>query len=230
MKTKIKMLLCMFVGMFGYCMLTFAQPSLEEQKVKIERWKREFKSLERQYAQNHVLHNGGGLVAKLSKKNHSRELARWRTLYEKTAADRKLAKAEWLRLKAIIVTTTDSVEKERLMSLEHDWLYVYQTFNGNCRTALTFMARLDTDRILAADEQTLRIAKRLKAQEKIFPKGQEKKMKAVQREIRDKYMKPLYQKMALVPNSVSERDVQIDSLHLIHRALIYYKKASLLDD
>lgn len=40
----------MFVGMFGYCMLTFAQPSLEEQKVKIERWKREFKSLERQYA------------------------------------------------------------------------------------------------------------------------------------------------------------------------------------
>lgn len=38
------------------------------------------------------------------------------------------------------------------------------------------------------------------------------------------------QKMALVPNSVSERDVQIDSLHLIHRALIYYKKASLLDD
>ena len=182
MKTKIKMLLGMFVGMFGYCMLTFAQPSLEEQKVKIERWKREFKSLDRQYVQNHVLHNGGGL-------------------------------------KAIIVTTTDSVEKERLMSLEHDWLCVYQTFNGNCRTALTFMARLDTDRILAADEQTLRIAKRLKAQEKIFPKGQEKKMKAVQREIRDKYMKPLYQKMALVPNSVSERDVQIDSLHLIHRAL-----------
>ena len=76
----------MFVGMFGYCMLTFAQPSLEEQKVKIERWKREFKSLDRQYVQNHVLHNGGGLVAKLSKKNHSRELARWRTLYEKTAA------------------------------------------------------------------------------------------------------------------------------------------------
>ena len=68
MKTKIKMLLGMFVGMFGYCMLTFAQPSLEEQKVKIERWKREFKSLERQYAQNHILHNGGGLVAKLSKK------------------------------------------------------------------------------------------------------------------------------------------------------------------
>ena len=34
MKTKIKMLLGMFVGMFGYCMLTFAQPSLEEQKVK----------------------------------------------------------------------------------------------------------------------------------------------------------------------------------------------------
>ena len=29
MKTKIKMLLGMFVGMFGYCMLTFAQPSLE---------------------------------------------------------------------------------------------------------------------------------------------------------------------------------------------------------
>lgn len=78
-------------------------------------------------------------------------------------------------MKAIIVTTTDSVEKERLMSLEHDWLCVYQTFNGNCRTALTFMARLDTDRILAADEQTLRIAKRLKAQEKIFPKGQEKR-------------------------------------------------------
>lgn len=151
-------------------------------------------------------------------------------MYEKTAADRKLAKAEWLRLKAIIVTTTDSVEKERLMRLEHDWLYVYQTFNGNCRIALTFMASLDTDRILTADEQTLRIAKRLKAQEKIFPKGQEKKMKAVQREIRDKYMKPLYQKMALVPDSVSERDVQIDSLHLIHRALIYYKKASLLDD
>ncbi len=47
----------------------FAQPSLEEQKVKIERWKREFKSLDRQYVQNHVLHNGGGLVAKLSKKN-----------------------------------------------------------------------------------------------------------------------------------------------------------------
>ncbi len=94
-----------------------------------------------------------------------------------------MAKAEWLRLKAIIVTTTDSVEKERLM-----------------------------------------------VQEKIFPKGQEKKMKAVQREIRDKYMKPLYQKMALVPDSVSEKDVQRDSLHLIHRALIYYKKASLLDD
>lgn len=69
MKAKIRMLLCMFVGIFGYCMLTFAQPSLEEQKVKIERWKREFKSLDRQYVQNHVLHNGGGLVAKLSKKN-----------------------------------------------------------------------------------------------------------------------------------------------------------------
>ena len=92
------------------------------------------------------------------------------------------------------------------------------------------MARLDTDRILVADEQTLRIAKRLKAQEKIFPKGQEKKMKAVQVEIRDNYMNPLYQKMALVPDSVSERDAQIDSLHLIHRALMYYKKASLPDD
>ena len=68
MKTKIKMLLCMFVGMFGYCMLTFAQPSLEEQKVKIERWKREFKSLERQYAQNHVLHNGAGLLLSSLKK------------------------------------------------------------------------------------------------------------------------------------------------------------------
>lgn len=43
-------------------------------------------------------------------------------------------------------------------------------------------------------------------------------------------MNPLYQKMALVPDSVSERDAQIDSLHLIHRALMYYKKASLPDD
>lgn len=68
MKTKIKMLLGMFVGMFGYCMLTFAQPSLEEQKVKIERWKREFKSLDRQYVQNHVCIMGAGLLLSSLKK------------------------------------------------------------------------------------------------------------------------------------------------------------------
>lgn len=69
MKTKIKMLLGMFVGMFGYCMLTFAQPSLEEQKVKIERWKREFKSLDRQYVQIMFCIMGVGLLLSSLKKS-----------------------------------------------------------------------------------------------------------------------------------------------------------------
>lgn len=152
MKTEVRTLLGMFTGMFGYCMLTFAQPFLEEQKMKIECWRGEFKPLDRQYVQNRALHSGGRLVTKLSKKGRSRELARWRILYERMVADRKLVKAEWLRLRAIIVTTTGSMEKGRLMSSEHDWFCVYQVFNGSCHTALIFMARLDTDRVLAVGE------------------------------------------------------------------------------
>ena len=74
-------------------------------------------------------------------------------LYKEAADDRLSAKMEWHQLRNIYRETTDSLKKAELKSMVHAWLKTFQIFDGRCRCALDYIARLDVDRILTLKEQ-----------------------------------------------------------------------------
>lgn len=142
----------MLACIFG-CIAINAQPSLKEQKVKVEKWDRKLKVMQSQYSTNRL-----SLGRKTTQVSND-DLEQWRALYKEAADDRLLAKMEWHRLRNMYRETTDSLKKAELKPMVHAWLKTFQIFDGRCRRALNYIARLDVDRILTQNEQALQIAK-----------------------------------------------------------------------
>ncbi len=213
--------LWMLACTFG-CIAMNAQPSLKEQKVKVEKWDRKLKAMQRQYSTNR------SSFGKKSTQVSNNELKQWRALYEEAADDRSLAKTEWCQLRDMYRETTDSLKKAELKPMVHAWLKTYQVFDGRCCRVLDYIARLDIDRILTQNEQILQIAKSQLEKEKVMKGNSPETIRRAVMEIKKDYISDLYKQLDTL--SESEKDAQRDSIVLISKALEYYKKATIWRD
>lgn len=216
-----KIVLWMLACTFG-CIAINAQPSLKEQKVKVEKWDRKFEVMQRQYSTNR------SSFLKKSTQVLNDDLKLWRALYEEAADDRLSAKMEWHRLRNMYRETTDSLKKVELKPTVHAWLKTFQIFDGRCRRALDYIARLDIDRILTQNEQVLQIAKLQLEKEKVMKGNSPETIRRAVLEIKKDYISDLYKQLDTL--SESEKDAQRDSIALISKALEYYKKATIWGD
>lgn len=216
-----KIVLWMLACTFG-CIAINAQPSLKEQKVKVEKWDRKFEAMQRQYSANR------SSFLKKSTQVLNDDLKLWRALYEEAADERLSAKMEWHRLRNMYRETTDSLKKVELKPTVHAWLKTYQIFDGRCRRALDYIARLDIDRILTQNEQVLQIAKLQLEKEKVMKGNSPETIRRAVLEIKKDYISDLYKQLDTL--SESEKDAQRDSIALISKALEYYKKATIWGD
>lgn len=207
----------MLACIFG-CIAINAQPSLKEQKVKVEKWDRKLKVMQSQYSTNRL-----SLGRKTTQVSND-DLEQWRALYKEAADDRLLAKMEWHRLRNMYRETTDSLKKAELKPMVHAWLKTFQIFDGRCRRALNYIARLDVDRILTQNEQTLQIAKLQLEKEKAMKGNKPETIRRAVLKIKSDYISDLYKQLDTL--SESEKDLQRDSIALISKALEYYKKAT----
>ena len=210
--------LWMFACTFGYIAIC-AQPSLKEQKVKVEKWDRKLKEMQRQYSSNR------SSLGKKSTQVSNNDLKRWRALYEEAADGRLSAKMEWYRLRDIYRETTDSLKKAELKPTVHAWLKTSQVFDGRCRRALDYIARLDIDRILTQNEQVLQIAKLQLEKEKAMKGNSPETIRRAVLKIKKDYISDLYRQLETLTES--EKDAQRDSIALVSKAFEYYKKATI---
>ncbi|WP_342990838.1 MULTISPECIES: hypothetical protein [Bacteroides] len=156
------------------------------------------------------------------------DLKQWRALYEEVADGRLLAKMEWYRLRDMYREATDSLKKAELKPTVHAWLKTFQIFDGRCRRALDYIARLDIDRILTQNEQVLQIAKLQLEKEKAMKGNSPETIRRAVLEIKKDYISDLYRQLEAFTES--EKDAQRDSITLVSKALEYYKKATIWED
>ncbi|WP_342990826.1 MULTISPECIES: hypothetical protein [Bacteroides] len=229
MKTTVRLtLLWMFASTF-FCLAIYAQPSIEDLKAKQVEWKKDLKRLDRSYSDKYVLNQEQRTkLLNSSEKGRNDDLLQWRTLYERAAESRSVARTEWCRLKSLYVTSKDSLNKNSLKSSVNEWMNTYQSFNADCNKALDFIAKLDLDRILTKDERTFQVAKRLVSREKELAGSERKIIRTALSDIRKEYFSQLMDEIKSVPES--EWNAQRDSVTLILDALWYYKRSSLFAD